>query len=48
MLDSFSEPLAQTVEPFINAAFAEDGKAIVVTCLAGEDCHEVMETIPLP
>lgn len=48
VLDSFSEPLAQTVEPFISAAFTEDGKAVVVTCLAGEDCHEVTETIPLP
>lgn len=48
VLDSFSEPLAQTVEPFVSAAFTEDGKAVVVTYLAGEDDHEVTETIPLP
>lgn len=48
VLESFSEPLAPTVDPFVSAAFTEDGKAVVVTYLAGEDDHEVTETIPLP
>ena len=48
VLDEFSEPLAQTVEPFVTADFNEDGKAVVVTYLAREDYHEVTETILLP
>lgn len=47
-LASFSEPLAPTVDPFVSAAFTEDGKAVVVTYLAGEDYHEGTETVPLP
>ena len=48
MLDSFSESLAPAAEPFESAAFTEDGRAVTVTYLAGEDCHKVTETIPLP
>ncbi len=48
MLDSFSESLAPAAEPFESAVFTEDGKAVVVTYLAGEDCHKVTETVPLP
>ena len=43
-----SQPLAPAAEPFVSAHFTEDGKAVVVTYLAGEDYHEVTETIPLP
>ena len=48
MLDSFSESLAPAAEPFESAAFTEDGRAVTVTYLAGEDYHKVTETIPLP
>ena len=48
VLDKFFEPLAQTMEPFVSAAFTEDSRAVAVTYLAGEDYHEVTETIPLP
>lgn len=48
VLESFSEPLAPAADPFVSAAFTEDGSAVVVTYLAGEDYHEVTETIPLP
>ncbi len=48
VLRHFSEPLSNAVEPFVFAHFTEDGKAVVVTYLAGEDYHEVTETIPLP
>lgn len=48
MLDSFSESLAPAAEPFESAAFTEDGRAVTVTYLAGEDYHKVTETVPLP
>ena len=48
ILRHFSEPLSNAVEPFVSARFTEDGTAVVVTYLAGEDYHEVTETIPLP
>ena len=47
-LDSFSQQLAPTVDPFVSGSFTEDGRAVVVTYLAGEDYHEGTETIPLP
>ena len=48
ILREFSEPLSKAAEPFVSARFSEDGKAVTVTYLAGEDYHEVTETIPLP
>ena len=48
MLDSFSESLAPAADPFESAAFTEDGRAVIVTYLAGEDYHKVTETVPLP
>lgn len=48
VLHEFSEARAAIVDPFLSAAFTEDGKAVSVTYLAGEDYHEVTETIPLP
>ena len=48
ILRHFSEPLSNAAEPFVSAHFTEDGKAVVVTYLAGEDDHEVTETLPLP
>lgn len=47
-LENFAEPLAPTIDPFLSAAFTDDGKAVSVTYLAGEDYHEVTETVPLP
>ena len=43
-----SLPLSNAVEPFVSAAFTEDGKAVTVTYLSGADYHEVTETLPLP
>ena len=48
VLRHFSEPLSNAVEPFVSAHFTEDGKDVVVIYLAGEDYHEVTETLPLP
>jgi hypothetical protein len=48
ILRDFSEPLSNAVEPFVSAHFTEDGRAVVVTYLAGADYHEVTETIQLP
>ena len=48
ILRHFSEPLSNAAESFVSAHFTEDGTAVVVTYLAGEDYHEVTETIPLP
>ncbi len=48
VLHEFSEARAAIVDPFLSAAFTEDGRAVTVTYLAGEDCHEVTETVPLP
>ena len=49
LLMDFSQPLAETATtPFQSAAFTEDGKALEVTYLSGEDFREVTETIPLP
>ena len=48
VLHEFSEARAAIVDPFLSAAFTEDGRAVTVTYLAGEDYHEVTETIPLP
>ena len=48
ILRHFSEPLSNAAESFVSAHFTEDDTAVVVTYLAGEDYHEVTETIPLP
>ena len=49
LLTDFSQPLAETAStPFRNAAFVEEGKALKVSYLSGEDFHEVTETVPLP
>lgn len=48
ILRHFSEPLSKAAEPFVSARFSEDGRTVTVTYLAGEDYHEVTETIPLP
>jgi hypothetical protein len=48
-LTDFSQPLAEAAAtPFRSAAFAEEGKALELTYLSGEDFHEVTETVPLP
>ena len=48
-LTDFSQPLADTATtPFRSAEFAEEGRAVKVSYLAGEDFHEVAETLPLP
>lgn len=48
-LTAFSQPPALTATtPFRSAAFAEEGKALEVSYLSGEDLHEVSETLPLP
>lgn len=49
LLTDFSQPLAETAAtPFRNAAFVEEGRALKVTYLSGEDFHEVTEILPLP
>ena len=49
LLTDFSQPLAETAStPFRNAAFVEEGQALKVTYLSGEDFREVTEIIPLP
>ena len=49
LLTDFSQPLADVAAtPFRSAAFVEEGKALKVTYLSGEDFREVTETIPLP
>ena len=47
-LTDFSQPPALTATtPFRNAAFTEEGKALKVVYLSGEDFHEVSETVSL-
>ena len=47
-LRDFSQPPASVAEPFVEARFTEDGTALTVTYLSGEDFHRVTETLPLP
>lgn len=45
---SFSQAPSSAPETFVSASFSEDGRSLTVTYLAGEDSHEVTETVPLP
>ncbi len=48
-LTDFSRPLADVATtPFRSAEFAEEGRAVTVSYLSGEDLRQVTETVPLP
>ena len=47
VIDEFEKPFSPTVEPFVDVRFWEDGSAITVRYLTGENYEQVTETILL-
>lgn len=46
-INSFSNPLSCTSEPFVNVEFINDGDSIEVTYLSGDDYREITEIFEL-
>ena len=47
VIDTFSNELSKTVEPFVSAELSADGNRLTVTYLSGDDYTEVEETFDL-